>query len=101
MKTQRAPGTDSAYDVVNFSRPAFEFLGREAGFTNSFTITSTAGSRTTGAIGGGNTGASTVFGGGFAPAALPGGALALDPGLLDFVFNVITTGQSVANGAND
>ena len=78
-----------------------EFLGREAGFTNSFTINSTAGSRTTGAIGGGNTGASTVFGGGFAPVALAGGALALDPGLLDFVFNVITTGQSVANGAND
>ena len=28
-------------------------------------------------------------------------ALALDPGLLNFVFNVITTGQSVANGANN
>ena len=78
-----------------------EYLGREAGFTNSFTISSTAGSRTTGAIGGGNTGASTVFGGGFAPVALAGGTLDLDPGLLSFVFNVITTGQSVANGFND
>jgi len=77
-----------------------EFLGREAGFTNKFTISSSAGVRTTGAVAGGNTGASTVFGGGFAPVALPGGPLALDPGLLSFVFDVITTGGSVANGAN-
>ena len=76
-----------------------EFLGREAGFTNSFTISSTAGSLTTGNVAGGNTGASTVFGGGFAPVNL--GSLALDPGLLNFVFNVITTGQSVVNGANN
>jgi hypothetical protein len=76
-----------------------EYLGREAGFTNSFTITSSAGSVSTGNITGGNSGTSTVFGGSFAPVNL--GNLNLDPGLLNFVFNVITTGQSVTNGFND
>ena len=75
-----------------------EYLGREAGYTNKFTITSTAGSVSTGNVAGGNTGASTVFGGLFAPVNL--GTLALDPGLLTFRFDVITTGQSVANGSN-
>lgn len=76
-----------------------EYLGSEAGYNNTFTITTSGGSLTYSTGGNTNTGASAVFGGSYSP--VPIGTLTLDPGLIDFRFNVTNTGQSVVNGANN
>lgn len=72
------------------------FLGREAGFTNSFTINGNT--LVTSGPPPASTGLSTWFGGTTAP-TLVGSSLTA-PGLISFVFDVLSTGGSVTNGSN-